>query len=272
MIFDLHIHTNYSDGLFAPEEIVNLAIKKGLDGIAITDHDTIDGIEPAIDYNSSLIDNIHIIPGIEFSCIYNNEEVHILGYFINHKSPKMINLSKELKKNRINRSLKMIDKLNAIGFEIKIEEIQTLTKKDYIGRPHIAEILVRKGYVNNIHDAFKLYLNRGKPGYVEKKSLNINETIAFIHELNGIAILAHPGLLKDKTIINYCIQAKIDGIEAIHSKHNMKDIEFLLNIGEKSNLIITAGSDCHGYIVNGRYLLGEYYINLNAIPIMKRRI
>ncbi len=272
MIFDLHIHTNYSDGLFTPEEVVKLAIEKDLNGIAITDHDTIDGIEPAIEYNNSLIDSIYIIPGIEFGCIYKNEEVHILGYFINYKSPKIINLSKELKKNRIDRSVKMIDKLNAIGFEIKMEEIQTLTKKDYIGRPHIAKMLVKKGYVDNIDSAFRLYLNRGQPGYVEKKSLSIDETIDFIHELNGIAVLAHPGLLKDKTIIEHCIKAKIDGLEAIHSKHNMKDVEFLLNIGKKNDLIFTAGSDCHGYIVNGEYLLGKYYINLNSIPIMKRRI
>ena len=272
MIFDLHIHTNYSDGLFTPEEIVDLAIKKKLNGIAITDHDTIDGIESAMAYNNNLIDSIYIIPGIEFGCIYKNEEVHILGYFIDYKSSKIINLSKELKRNRIDRSLKIIDKLNKIGFKIKMEEIEILTKGGYIGRPHIAKILVEKGYVNNIYNAFKLYLNRGRPGYVEKKSLNINETIDLIHELNGIAVLAHPGLLKDKTIINYCIEANIDGLEAIHSKHNMKDIEFLLNIGEKNSLIITAGSDCHGHIVNGEYLLGKYYINLNSIPLMKRRI
>ena len=272
MIFDLHIHTDYSDGLFTPKEVVDLAIKKNLNGIAITDHDTVDGIEPAMVYNNNLIDSIHIIPGIEFGCIYKNEEVHILGYFINYKSSKIINLSKELKKNRIDRSLKMINKLNTIGFKIEMDEIEVLTKEGYIGRPHIAKILAQKGYVDNVNDAFRLYLNRGKPGYVEKRSLNINQTIDLIHELNGIAVLAHPGLLKDKTIINYCIQAKIDGLEAIHSKHNMKDVEFLLNIGEKNNLIVTAGSDCHGRILNGEYLLGKYYINLNSIPVMKRRI
>ena len=156
MIFDLHTHTNYSDGLFSPKEVVDLAIKKGLDGIAITDHDTIDGIEPAIEYNNNLVNKIKIIPGIEFGCVYQDEEVHILGYFIDYESSKIINLSKELKENRINRSLKMIDKLNSMGLKINMEEIKTLTQNDYIGRPHIARILIQKGYVDNMERAFKL--------------------------------------------------------------------------------------------------------------------
>jgi len=272
MIFDLHTHTNYSDGLFSPKEVVDLAIKKGLDGIAITDHDTIDGIEPAIEYNNNLVNKIKIIPGIEFGCVYQDEEVHILGYFIDYESSKIINLSKELKENRINRSLKMIDKLNSMGLKISMEEIKTLTQDDYIGRPHIARILIQKGYVDNMEKAFKLYLNRGQPGYVEKKSLSIDETIDFIHELNGLAILAHPGVLKNKDIIDYCIKMGIDGLEAIHSKHNKKDKDLLLEIGRKNNIIITAGSDCHGQIINGEYLLGKYYIDIDYIPLMKRRI
>lgn len=272
MIFDLHVHTNYSDGLFTPEEVVDLAIEKGLDGIAITDHDTVNGIKPAIKYNNSLEKRIYIIPGIEFGCIYEDEEVHILGYFIDYKSSKIINLSNKLKKSRANRSLRMVDKINRIGLKLNIEEISTFTKKDYIGRPHIARALVKKGYVDSVEEAFKLYLNRGQPGYVEKESLSINETINIIHKLNGIAILAHPGLLKNRTIINYCINAKIDGLEAIHSKHSVDDVKHLLDIGKNNNLIITGGSDCHGQFINGEYLLGKYYINLNNIPIMKGRI
>lgn len=271
MIFDLHVHTTYSDGLLSPKEVVDLAIKKGIDGIAITDHDTILGIEPAIQY-SKQINGVIIIPGIEFGCVYMNEEVHILGYFINHNSSEIIDITDTLKKNRVTRGVKMVEKINELGIKIDIEEVRSLSKNDYIGRPHIARVLVQHGFVNSIQEAFQKYLNRGKQGYVERFTLNIEEAISLIHKLGGIAILAHPGVLKNKEIIDYCIRTGIDGLEAIHSKHSSNDIKSLLEIGQKNNLIVTGGSDCHGEIINGDYLLGRYYIDINNIPSMKGRI
>lgn len=271
MIFDLHVHTTYSDGLLAPEQVIDLAVKQGVDGIAITDHDTIQAIEPAIHY-SNKNGGILIIPGIEFGCVYEDEEVHILGYFIDHKSPDIIDITKMLRKNRISRGLKMIEKINNLGINIDLEEVRSLSIDDYIGRPHIARALVKYGYVDSIQEAFEKYLNRGKPGYVERTSLTIEKTIDLIHKLKGYAILAHPGLLKNKKIINYCIAVGIDGLEAIHSKHTKKDVKDILEIGEKNKLMITGGSDCHGELVNGEYLLGKYYINIDHIPSMKGRI
>lgn len=272
MIFDLHIHTNYSDGLLSPEEVIDLAIEKNLDGIAITDHDTVDGIETAIKYNSSLGKKLHIIPGIEFGSIENNGEVHILGYFIDYKSSEILDLSKELKKNRFRRSLKIVERLNHIGLDISMEDIDPLASEEIISRSHIAMALVQKNYVKDIDDAFNLYLNRGQIAYVEKLAPDIKTTINIIHRLGGIAVLAHPGLIKNKTIIKRCIDYNIDGIEAIHSKHSSNDVKYLLNIAKENNLIITGGSDCHGRIINGKYLMGKYYININHIPIMKERI
>ena len=272
MIFDLHIHTNYSHGLFSPKEVVDLSIKKNLDGIAITDHDTTDGIEEAIEYNKSLNKSFHIIPGIEFSSIYEDEEVHVLGYFIDYKSKEIMDLSNKFKRNRLDRSLKIIDKLNNIGLNINMKEIRSLTNKEIISRSHIAMVLVQKGYVKSIDEAFNLYLHRGRVGYVEKASPCLEATINIIHDLGGIAVLAHPGLLKNKAIIKYCINCNIDGIEAIHSKHSSEDVKLLLRIAKENNLVITGGSDCHGRLIDGEYLLGKYYINLNHIPIMKGRI
>ena len=272
MIFDLHIHTNYSDGLLSPKEVVDLAVKKNLDGIAITDHDTVDGIESTIKYNNNLNKNLYIIPGIEFGTVEDEEEVHILGYFIDYKSNEIIELSKILKKNRINRSSKIIDKLNRIGLNISMEEVKSLVSEEIISRSHIAMALVQKNYVKSIDEAFKLYLNRGQIAYVEKSSPNIENTIELIHRLGGIAVLAHPGLVKNKTLVKKCINNNIDGIEVIHSKHNSKDVKYFLNIARENNLIITGGSDCHGRIINGEYLMGKYYININHIPIMKERI
>lgn len=272
MICDLHVHTNCSDGLLTPYQVIDLAITKNLDGIAITDHDTVDAVESAIQYSKTKR-KLHIIPGIEFGCIFKDEEVHILGYFIDYKSLKLKEITDNLKQKRVLRSIEMIKKINELGMNIDIEEVQIEAgKNNYIGRPHIARVLIKHGFVNNINEAFELYLNRGKAAYVEKESLKIEETIDLIHELEGIAVLAHPGLLKDFSIIKNCIDLGIDGIEVIHSKHNSKDVKNLINIAKQHNLIITGGSDCHGLLINGEYLLGNYYVNMNYIPIMKGKI
>ena len=271
MIFDLHVHTTYSDGLFTPEQVINLAIEKGMNGIAITDHDTVLGIEPAIEYSKN-IDNFYLIPGIEFGCIYKDEEVHILGYFIDYKSSDIIDITKKLRNFRVIRGLEMIEKLNNLGINLSLDQVKSPSKKEYIGRPHIARALVEFRHTDSITEAFDKYLDRGKPAYVERYKLKIEDTIKLIHRVNGIAVLAHPGILKNKKIINYCIAVGIDGLEAIHSKHTKKDVKDILEIGEKNKLMITGGSDCHGETVNGEYLLGEYYVNMNHIPIMKGRI
>ncbi|GFN36477.1 PHP domain-containing protein [Tepidimicrobium xylanilyticum] len=271
MIFDLHVHTNYSDGLFSPTEVVNLAIIKGIDGIAITDHDTVLGIEAAINY-SKRINKIIVIPGIELGCIHNDEEVHLLGYFFDYKSKDIMDVTEQLRINRVIRGIKMVERINDLGMELTLEEVQKLTRKDYIGRPHIAQALVNRGYVNSIEEAFDRLLNRGMPAYIERETLSIVEAIDLIHDLDGIAILAHPGLLRSQETLFYCIEKGIDGLEVIHSKHTKNNIDFLLQICDNSDLIATGGSDCHGRIIDGDYLLGKYYVNINHIPMMRRRI
>lgn len=267
MIFDLHVHTNHSDGLFSPEKVVDLAITQGLNGIAITDHDTIAGIEAAINYSKNY-DNFKIIPGIEFSCVFNNEEVHILGYFIDYNDSNLIKITNKIRRSRLTRGIKMVNKLNQIGLDISIEEVMKLSGETYIGRPHIARVLVKKGYVVDISEAFDKYLNRGKPAYVERYKITIDETISLIKSTGGISILAHPGILKDKSIIEYCILLGIDGLECIHSKHNKDDTEYLISKTKENNLIITGGSDFHG----DQPLLGKYYVKIDDIPLFKERI
>lgn len=270
MIFDLHIHTYYSDGLFSPEEIVNIAINKGIDGIAITDHDTIEGVKSIL--NKGQNNKLHIIPGIEMGTIFQNSEVHILGYFIDYNSKRLINAINWLKTNRIKRGMEIIKKLNSLDIHLSYNKIKEFVKGDYIGRPHIAKALVKEGYVKSIEEAFDKYLNRGKAAYIQRKTLTLKETINLIHEIGGIAVLAHPGILKEKEAIYSCINYGIDGIEVIHSKHTNEDIKTLLRIAKQNDLIITGGSDCHGKIINGDYLIGKYYINIDDIPQMKGRL
>lgn len=271
MRFDLHVHTNHSDGILSPIQVVDLAIKLQLSGIAITDHDTISGIEDAIE-RSLKYDNFKVIPGIEFSCVYRYEEVHILGYFIDYKNPNIINVTNKLKLARINRGIDIIKKINELGLNITIEEVKVFSSEDYIGRPHIARALIKNGYSSSIQEAFDKYLNRDKPAYVERYKMIIEDTISLIKDSGGISVLAHPGLLKDKSIIEHCISLGIDGLECIHSKHSKKDIKLFSEIAASNNLITTGGSDCHGDITGGSLLLGTCFIDINNIPEMKERI
>ena len=268
MLFDLHVHTNHSDGIFSPEEVVNLALARNLQGIAITDHDTITGISPAMEYSKRFHD-FTVIPGIEFSTIYNDEEVHILGYFINPFDSSILEITDKLKKSRLNRGINMVKKFNDLGFNITIDEVIETSGGELIGRPHIARVLINKGYVNSIEEAFNKYLDRGKPAYVERYKLTIEEAISIIKKSGGYAVLAHPGLLKNKSIIEHCIKSGINGIECIHSKHNPLDTEYLKIIARSNNLIVTAGSDFHGDYLD---LLGKYSIDINTLPKFKERI
>lgn len=271
MIADLHAHTIFSDGLLTPEEIVDLAVEKNLDTLAITDHDTVSGIDRAIN-RSNLYKNFFIIPGIELSCIYDDEEIHILGYFINYKSSCVKKITKKLQDERIIRGKKIILKLNEFGMNIKLSDVEKFAKGKIIGRPHIARTLIEKGYVKNMEEAFSMFLNKNKPAYVERYKLSLKDAIDLIHSIGGIAIIAHSGLINNKEAIYYCIKNGIDGIEVTHSKHSLEQVSYLINIANKYSLIKTAGSDCHGELIDGEYLLGKYYVDIDNIPEFKRRV
>ena len=271
MKFDLHLHTNHSDGRLNPAEIVDLAVEKGLDGIAITDHDTTTGISEAIE-RSHKYNNFKVIPGIEFSCVYQNEDVHILGYFIDYNSVNINKVTNDLKMNRIKRSKEIINKLNNLKLEISLDDVKVFADEDFIGRPHIARALINKGYVHTIQEAFDRYLKRGKAAYVQRQSLTLEESIELIRYNKGISVLAHPGLLKNRAIINHCISLGIDGIECVHSKHSKEDTNLFYNIVKENNLIGTGGSDCHGDSTNKPLLLGQYFINIMDTPKLREMI
>lgn len=270
MKFDLHVHTNYSDGVLSPEQVIDLAIERRLSGIAITDHDTIKGVQIAIDYSEQIKD-FSIISGIEFGCVYKDEEVHILGYFIDINDEKLIDVTNKFINSRKERALKIIDKLKDLNIDLDYGHILEKGGKGFIGRANIARELVEKSYVKNIPEAFERYLKRGRSAYAERFHLSIEDTIKLIKDAKGIPILAHPGLLKDKSIIDHCIDLGVEGIECIHSKHGRHDTNTLKQIAKNNNLLITGGSDFHAEI-NKEILLGKYYVDLNDTPKLKERL
>lgn len=264
MKFDMHIHTNFSDGNFTPKKVIELASKMDLQGISITDHDSIGAIDQSIKIANEIKD-FTVIPGIEFGCLYNSEEVHILAYFIDYKSNLLLEYLKVLKNSRIQRAEEIIFKLNKLDINISMMDVNKYTNKkiEFIGRVQIAKALIEKDYVKNINEAFDKYLSINRPAYVAKKSLGVEETINLIREIGGISVLAHPILLNDKGIISLCKEMGIDGIECIHSKHSQSFSLELMDYAKENHLIITGGSDCHGFYFDEELLMGKYYCEIN---------
>lgn len=266
---DLHIHTTASDGLLSPQEVVEWASRKKLCAVAITDHDTIKGIQPAMEASSQY--NIEVIPGIEFSTEYMDEEIHILGYYIDYKQDWLMAKLDEIYESRYNRAIKMIDKLSAMGMNISLEQVKELAEGGTIGRPHIARALQENGYICNMKDAFKLYIGKGCPGYVERYRISCQEAIYMIKQLGGVPVLAHPGLINNKDCIDTILDMGVEGIEVYHTKHDDETIRYALKAVAHRKLLITGGSDCHGIFVNNEPILGNVWVDYKYVQLLQEK-
>ena len=252
---DLHLHTTASDGNFTPQEVVVKANELGFSAIAITDHDTIQGIKPALQAANNL--DLEVVPGIELNTDYLNSEVHVLGYYIDYQNEKLVNKMKELKKARYDRAEKIVDKLNQLGVEIKYSEVLDLADGATVGRSHIAQILLEKDYVEEWSDAFDQYLGCRAPAYVGRERLDVKGAINLIKEADGIPIIAHPGLIGDDSLLSKFIAWGAEGIEVYHSEHDKQEKKKYLQFAKENNLLITGGSDCHGPRRKEGVLLGS---------------
>lgn len=245
-MYDLHIHSTASDGVLDCEELIDVAISLGLKGIAITDHDTVNSLQRAKDYINRINSSLKFIPGIEINTDYENEEVHILGYFLDYKNEEFLAKLTELKEARYNRAIKMLDKLKNMGITLNLAAVEKIAQGDIIARPHIGQALVDKGYVFSVKEAFEKYLAKGRPAYVPRTKFTPAEAIRLINNVGGIAILAHPGLIRDGTVIYDVIDMGIEGIEVYYPEHSFLQIDYYLKICQEKNLLITGGSDFHG--------------------------
>lgn len=246
MIYDLHVHTSASDGALSPTELIDLAIASGIQGIAITDHDTLEGLEPALLYKNKKALNINVVPGIELNTEAGEQEVHILGYFIDYYNSRLIGRLEQIKTARYERAEKMIDKINKLGISISFKEVQDLAQGDLIGRPHIALAMIQNNYVSSIAEAFNKYIGRGKPAYVNRYKFSPQEAVELIKAAGGIPVLAHPGLISDRKIIFDLIKMGIEGIEVYYPQHKEVQIQKFLELSTQYNLLVTGGSDYHG--------------------------
>lgn len=271
---DLHIHSTMSDGLLSPEEIVDWGIKKGLKALAITDHDGVSGINPAVKY--SYRKNIEVIPGIEFSTEFENAEVHMLGYFMDCDDINLNSLLEKLRNARFGRAIAMVNKLRAMGYDITIDDVRAECRDaKSIGRPHVARAMVRKGYCEDIADAFNKFLARGKPAFVERFKLSPFQAVEIIKKSGGVSSIAHPGLIANINVENLIKRLKgwgLSGVEVYHSRHTKEDNLRFGRIAENLNLIPTGGSDCHGELVDNKPSIGSVVVPYENILRLKKLV
>jgi predicted metal-dependent phosphoesterase TrpH len=246
---DLHVHSNASDGTFTPSELVTYAKSKNLCAFALTDHDTVAGIEEALREGER--QNIQIIPGIELSTDYNGHDIHVLGLNIDYTSKPFLEKLDYFNLLRAQRNETMCSLLEKEGFEISIQKLHEMFGDTVLTRAHFARYLLEKGYISSMKEAFDSYISHGCPCYVPKVKCSPAEAIQIIKTASGTPVLAHPLLyhfdaLQLEQLVSALKQDGLQGIEVFYSTNEGSDEEFLLALAKKHNLYITGGSDFHG--------------------------
>lgn len=271
-VADLHVHTSASDGLYTPQEIIKLAQRKGLQYLAITDHDTTAGLESIISRRSPLMPKI--VPGIELSTDYEGQEIHILGYFIDINNKELQNTLNKLAESRKQRIHNIINKLQLAGYGITIDDVKKYAVDTASpGRPHVALALIEKGIVSNIKDAFSQLLNKGCPGYVPRLRISSEEAISLIYGAHGIPVFAHPGSSSfSLELLQHLIRAGLQGIEAFYPQHNREMQNYFYDIARNNELLITGGSDYHGHERAERMFFGNIPVPADTITVLKQAL
>jgi hypothetical protein len=242
---DLHLHSVFSDGTSTPEELIEQARKSGLSTISIVDHDTVLALDPADAAGKEK--NIEVLSGIELTAEYEGLEIHILGYLIDYKNKQLLDKLEFLKKNRIERIYKIVDKLKEQDIEIKPETIFGLSSQGTIGRLHVARTMVKQGVVSSVFEAFQKYIGDKCPAYVLNFKLSPQESIELIKSVGGIPVLAHPYILNRDDLIPKFLDFGLMGLEAYYIEHSRAMINSYLGLAKRYNLLVTGGSDYHGY-------------------------
>jgi len=244
MAIDLHIHSTFSDGTLSPQQIVQVALDKQLTAIAISDHDTISGVVPA--QQAAADTELQVLPAVEISTTVDGRDVHILGYFIDLQHVGLLEKLQTIRDARRQRARQIADKLEKSGIPIDFEKLLEEAGPDSIGRPHIANRLVREGYVHDARQAFARYLRRGGSAYVERYRLAPCEAIELVINAGGISVLAHPALDGAEQHVDRLMDCGLQGIEAYHTVHSPVQTHRYIAMAHEKGLVITGGSDSHG--------------------------
>lgn len=262
---DLHLHSSVSDGQLSPVEIVRQAAEAGLTAIALADHDTVDGIAPALEAAQSF-PQLSLIPGVEISTETAEGEVHILGYLIDYTHPELLRTLRGMRNSREERARKMIAKLSSLGLPVAWERVKQIAGEGSIGRPHIAQAMLEKGYISSIKEAFTKYIAWGGPAYVERDKMPPAEAVELILRANGLPVLAHPLTTANPEAIIMELKAKgLVGVEAHYAEYTIEEIDWLVSLAKRHGLIATGGSDYHGLDVNTEAAIGSAEVPIESV-------
>ncbi len=240
---DLHTHSTASDGTISPEGAIEAAARCGLAALALTDHDTIDGVPAARVAGERL--GIRVIAGVELSAFQEDNEIHVLALHLTHLEALEVRLS-ELRANRHTRARKIVEKLNALGIPLTLDEVLQQSNGGAVGRPHVARALIARGVVHEFRDAFTRYLGNAGSAFVARERLSIEGAIAIAHEAGALAIWAHPGDGGRRERLEPLVAAGLDGLEIKHPSHSSEDVKRLQALADFFNLVPSGGSDWHG--------------------------
>ena len=262
---DLHIHSAASDGRYTPEEIVHMAVTAGLTVIALTDHDTIDGLIPAIEAAREY-PALTLIPGVELSTDVPNGEIHVLGYFIDYTGQEFKASLERMRNSRADRADKMVAKLKELGCNIELERVREIAGNGALGRAHVAQALLEKGYISSFKEAFSKYIGHGCPAYVGREKLTPVEAVKLVIKANGLPVLAHPyTALNPEEVIKELKTVGLVGMEVYYAGYLPTEINNLLNMAQKHDLIPTGGTDYHGIDVSSDIAIGDTDVPIQSV-------
>lgn len=266
---DLHLHTTFSDGAYSPQAVVNKAKNAGLSLISISDHDNLAGIEAAVEYGKML--GLEVIPGVEISTDIEDREIHLLGYFIDPGNEDFRKYLEFFRQERFHRAKRIINRLNNLGISISLDAVMGKANNNAVGRPHVAQVMIEKGYVNSLYEAFDKYLGNGAPAFERKVHVSPQSAIKLISDAGGLSFIAHPGYLDEKIILSL-IKYGVDGIEVIHPSHSPSQVKYYTGIVNEYCLLASGGSDFHGGRREDELNLGKYYISHSSVEAMRKML
>ena len=261
---DLHLHSTASDGKLTSRELVKLAAASGLKVMALTDHDTVDGIIPAQEA-AKAYPTLTLIPGVEISTDLPDGEAHILGYFIDYTDPEFTKTLDRFRVSRLNRGKKMVDKLSSLGIFIDWKRVQEVAGEGSIGRPHIAQVMLEKGYINRFEEAFR-YIGHDGPAYVPRDKMTPEEAVDLLLRAKGLPVLAHPFTVKDPEAMVISLKKHgLVGLEVYYKDNTPQQTANSLKLAEKYGLIATGGTDYHAMGLDNEVRLGGVEVPMSAV-------
>ncbi len=262
---DLHIQSTASDGRFSPAEVVRKSAEAGLTVIALADHDTVDGIVPALEA-AKTFHQLKVIPGVEISTDVPQGEIHLRGYFVDYTRSELLTTLARMRNSREERAQKMIAKLRGLGLPIEWERVKEIANTGSIGRPHLAQAMLEKGYIASIKEAFTKYIGWGGPAYVERDKITPVEAVELILRANGWPVLAHPLTINDPEAMIVELKAGgLVGIEAYYAGYTTEEIKRLVGLADKYGLIATGGTDYHGMDTSTETPIGGVDVPIAAV-------